>query len=244
MKWYDIAKKKLGLKEIPGSKHNPEIVKMYADVGHAWVKDDETAWCAAFVGSTLKESGYPYLKSLTARDYLKYGISLKTPKEGAIAVLWRGKPTGWQGHVGFVSRFNDKSVWLVGGNQNNQVNETKFSIDKVLGYRWPNETQAQKEVTKIVRKTSTKLSLLHKFRVFGAFLASTIASIFTLDTLNIANEIATGLRGFLAENVILITLGGIALTWFVLKWIEGKSVNDYLNGRYTPSKLEKEETDV
>lgn len=240
MNWYNIAKKKIGTKEIPGSKHNPEVVKMYADVGHSWVKDDETAWCAAFVGSVLKEDKLPYLKTLAARDYLKYGKSLKNPKEGAIAVLWRGSRNSWQGHVGFVSRFSDKYVWLVGGNQNNMVSEQRFSINKVLGYRWPNEVAKQVTVAKEVRKNSTKLSLLHKLRTFGLFLFTTISGIFSLETLGTINEIAAGLRGFLADNVILITLGGIGLTWFVLKWIEGKSINDYINGRYTPSKEAKD----
>lgn len=236
MKWYDVAKKKIGLKEIPGSKHNPEVVKMFADVGHSWVKDDETAWCAAFVGSVLKEAGYPYEKKLNARSYLDYGKKISKPKEGSIAVLWRGKKDSWQGHVGFVSRFNDKYVWLVGGNQNNMVNEQKFPLTRVLGFRWPNEVAKQVSVTKQVRQMSTKLSLMHKLRNFGLFLFTTISGIFSLETLGTLNEIASGLRGFLADNVILLTLGGIGLTWFVLKWIEGKSINDYINGRYTPSK--------
>lgn len=43
----------IGLKEWPGMKHNPTVVAMFADVGHSWVTDDETSWCAAFVGSVL-----------------------------------------------------------------------------------------------------------------------------------------------------------------------------------------------
>lgn len=240
MNWYDIAKKKIGTKEISGSKHSPEVIKMYADVGHAWVKNDETAWCAAFVGSVLRESGLPYLKTLGARDYLKYGNKITNPKEGAIAVLQRGKPTSWQGHVGFVSKWTDKYVWLVGGNQNNMVNETRFPRDRVLGFRWPDEKKKLIEVTKQVRKNSTKLSLLQNIRHIGAFIFTTIAGVFSVDTLVTANEVATGLRGFLTDNMIPITLGGIALTWFILKWVEGKSVNDYMNGRYTPSKEAKD----
>ena len=42
------AYKHLGLTEIRDDANNPEIVAMFADVGHPRVKDDETAWCAAF----------------------------------------------------------------------------------------------------------------------------------------------------------------------------------------------------
>lgn len=244
MNWYNIAKKKIGTKEIPGSKDNPEIVKMFADVGYPYIKDDETAWCAAFVGSVLKESGYPYMHKLNARSYLDYGKKITNPKEGAIAVLWRGKRDGWQGHVGFVSRWTDKYVWLVGGNQSNMVKEQRFSRNRVLAFRWPDEVKKVIEVTKTVRKTSTKLSFLNKIRQVGAFVFTTIAGIFSLDTLVTANEIATQLRSFLQANTIPIVLGGIAIFYFILKWVEGKSVNDYINGRYIPSKMIKENEDV
>lgn len=241
MNWYNIAKNKIGTKEIPGSKHNPEVIKMYADSGNAWVKDDETAWCAAFVGSVLKDAGYPNTGKLNAKSYLNYGKKIKNPKEGAIAVLWRGKPNSWQGHVGFVSRWTDRYVWLVGGNQNNMVNETRFPRNRVLGFRWPDETKRIVEITKTVRKNSTKLSLLQKLRNVGTFIFASIASVFSLDTLGTANDIATSLRGFMQENMILITLGGIAVYWLTMKWVEGKSVNDYINKRYTPSKMIKDE---
>ena len=241
MNWYDIAKSKLGIKEIAGSKHNPEIIKMYADSGNSWVKDDETAWCAAFVGSVLKEAGFPNTGKLNARSYLDYGKKITNPKEGAIAVLWRGKKNSWQGHVGFVSRWTDRYIWLVGGNQNNMVNEQRFPRDRVLGFRWPNEAKKIVEVTKTVRKNSTKLSLLQQVRNFGAFVFTSIAGIFSLDTLGTANDIVTGFKGFLESNAIPLALAGVALFWFILKWVEFKSVEDYREGRYTPSKLQEDE---
>jgi hypothetical protein len=46
---YELACKHYGLKEIRGEEHNPVILKFFKEIGHSWVQDDETAWCAAFV---------------------------------------------------------------------------------------------------------------------------------------------------------------------------------------------------
>ena len=54
--WLKAAYKDLGLKEIRGKKDNPRVVEMFAESGHAWVRDDETAWCAAAVGSLSTRS--------------------------------------------------------------------------------------------------------------------------------------------------------------------------------------------
>lgn len=245
--WLDTAKKYIGTKEVAGASHNATILKMYANVGFPEVKDDETAWCAAFVGSVLKEAGLPYMKSLAARSYLKYGKELKQPKAGAIVVFWRGKPDGWQGHVAFVSHFDDTWVYCVGGNQSNQVNVTKFDRKRVLGYRWPTENVtkvAKQDTKKEVIKASKKLSVLSTIRNFLGWGVGTVGTVFTLDTLNVANSVVAQLQGFLAANAIPVALVSIAVFWLVLKWIEKKSVEDYKEGRYTPSGMSEEVTNV
>jgi len=243
MIWLNNAKKYIGTKEIAGSSHNSTIVKMYKDVGFPEVKDDETAWCAAFVGSVLKEAGYPHMKSLAARSYLKYGKKLSEPKEGAIVVFWRGKPDGWQGHVAFVTRWDDKWVWALGGNQSNAVNEQKFDRKKVLGYRWPVEnatTKITQDPKKEIVKTSKKLSILQTVRNFGGWLIATLGGVFSLDTLGVANTVVEGLKGFITANAIPLSLAAIVIFWLILKWIEKKTVEDYKEGRYTPSGMAEE----
>ena len=49
--WMDFAKALIGVKEIPGTKHNPEILQMWKDLKRSGIKDDETPWCAGFVGA-------------------------------------------------------------------------------------------------------------------------------------------------------------------------------------------------
>lgn len=130
------AYRDLGLKEISGAKHNPRVVEMFAQSGHAWVKDDETAWCAAAVGSWLKAEGLESSGSLAARSYLKWGKATKKPKRGDIVVFKRGG-SSWQGHVAFFLWEKDGRITVLGGNQRNKVSVASYPKAKLLGYRKP-----------------------------------------------------------------------------------------------------------
>lgn len=136
--WLRLALTYDGLREWPGQKHNPKILEWFKAVGHAWVKDDERAWCAAFVGGVLAECSIEGTHKLQARSFLKWGNSLKNPCVGSIVVLWRGKKTGFKGHIGFVvGQDLQGNLMVMGGNQGNQANIRKFKRDRVLGYQWP-----------------------------------------------------------------------------------------------------------
>lgn len=135
---YKIAEAHIGLMEWPGAKHNPEIVKMYEASGHGWVKDDETPWCAAFVGSCLAQAGMKGTGKLDARSYLKWGeeVALDDAEFGDIVVLWRGSRDSWKGHVGFYAGIDvNGNILLVGGNQGNAVSKAGFKRDRLLGVR-------------------------------------------------------------------------------------------------------------
>lgn len=130
-----IALQEYGKTEVVGPGHNGDIVNYFAKSGNSWVKDDETAWCAAFVGYCLETAGYGSTKKLNARSYLSYGRATTAPKLGDIVVFWRGTPNGWEGHVAFyISEIGD-DVHVLGGNQSNQVNISAYPKSKVLGYR-------------------------------------------------------------------------------------------------------------
>jgi len=132
---YELAKAEIGIKEIPGPGHNPKVVTYFSEVGHAWVQDDETAWCAAFVGAMLKRAGLPQTGKLNARSYLDWGKPTDTPQPGDVVILWRGSPDSWKGHVGFFAGFDGPDVKILGGNQSNQVNIQSYDSNRVLGFR-------------------------------------------------------------------------------------------------------------
>ena len=137
-KWMPIAQSYVGTKEIPGSKHNPVILEFFDACENGYVKNDETPWCAAFVGAMLHEAGYMGTNSLAARSYLRWGKACEAPSYGCIVVFKRGN-SSWQGHVAFFIREDEKHVYVLGGNQRNSVNVSRYPKSKVLGYRVPSK---------------------------------------------------------------------------------------------------------
>lgn len=135
--WLKTAAKYLGEKEIKGSQHNPFIIEWWKAI-KSKIIDDETSWCAAFVGGILEETGIMSTRSESARSYNKWGLELDRPAYGSIVVFWRGKPSSWKGHVGFVvGRDQHNNLMVLGGNQKDQVCISSFSALRVLSYRWP-----------------------------------------------------------------------------------------------------------
>ena len=135
--WLAAARRDLGLREIVGSRDEPRIVKFFAEAGHPYVKDDETAWCAAFVNAKLKEAGVAGTGKLNARSFLAWGQPRKTPAPGAIVVFKRGN-SAWQGHVAFYLGDAGDKIVVLGGNQANSVSEARYAKASLLGYRWAN----------------------------------------------------------------------------------------------------------
>lgn len=144
---YDLAKQDLGTWEWKDG-HNPKVVQYFHDVGHEWVKDDETAWCAAFVGAMLKRAGMAHTGKLNARSYTDWGdeVSLDDARPGDVVVFSRGNPDGWQGHVAFYESHDEKHIHVLGGNQGNQVNIKPYGRHRLLAIRRAPETRAPSAV--------------------------------------------------------------------------------------------------
>ncbi len=134
--WLVWAWREFGVHEVAGSGNNSRILEMFEAVGHAAIKDDDVAWCAAFLGACLERSGQASTKSLRARSYLSWGTPIEEPRSGAIAVLSRGSNPAL-GHVGFIVGLSDAHIFLLGGNQSDSVNVAAFEKSRVLSYRWP-----------------------------------------------------------------------------------------------------------
>ena len=99
--------------------------------------EDKVSWCSAFVCWCFESIGIRSTRSAAARSWLKWGVELTTPKRGCVVILWRGKKSGWQGHVGFFIKEDKDNIWILGGNQSDSVNISKYSKKRLLGYRWP-----------------------------------------------------------------------------------------------------------
>lgn len=132
-RWYDKALEFVGQREIKGVKHNPLILKMWAAI-RAPFTDDETPWCAAFVGSCLEAVGIKSTRSPRARSYETWGVPMREGAIGAVLVFSRG--TG-AGHVGFYAGEDNTAYHVLGGNQGDAVNISRLPKSRLVAIRWP-----------------------------------------------------------------------------------------------------------
>ena len=130
-----LAVSQMGVMEKAGEEHNEFILEYFREIGHEWVKEDELAWCGAFVNWVLKLSGYEYTGKLNARSWLEIGEEVKEPQVGDLAIFWRGSKDGIYGHVGFFTKKVGMMITILGGNQNNQVCFGNYQASQLLGYR-------------------------------------------------------------------------------------------------------------
>lgn len=132
--WIERARRYIGTREIKGPKHEPRILGWWKAIKRGGIKDDETPWCAAFVGGVLEESGIASSRFESARSYLEWGTALPAPVYGCVVVFTREGG----GHVGFVvGKDRNGNLMVLGGNQGDAVNIKPFALGRVSGYRWP-----------------------------------------------------------------------------------------------------------
>lgn len=154
MPWLDRAMDLAGTREIAGKRHNPVIMGWAKSQG-IWYPSDETAWCGLFVSHcfhyALPDEPQPS-NPLGARQWLKFGTQCD-PGLGAVLVFYRGKRSGWMGHVGFYVGEDNSAYHVLGGNQANAVNVKRIAKSRLLGARWPRTAGPAK---KIIRKVNAK----------------------------------------------------------------------------------------
>lgn len=132
----EIALSQIGTKETAGKADNPNVLKYFDELGFDGSQlKDETAWCAAFAGWTAKLAGVCYSKRLNARSWLHIGVKTTVPAQGDVVVLWRESRISWKGHVGFFIREHKGWIYVLGGNQNNQVSIKAYPKSRLLEYR-------------------------------------------------------------------------------------------------------------
>lgn len=134
--WLSLARAEIGVKEIHGPNDNPTILDYFKAAAHPEIHDDETPWCAAFVGAMLKRANIKPSGSLAALSYASWGQPLASPILGCVGVKKR-PGAGWVGHVGFVVGANSSTIFLLGGNTQDRVMVAAFARKEFVGFRWP-----------------------------------------------------------------------------------------------------------
>lgn len=156
---YNAAQEYLGLEEYPGARHNPEIVAFAAATGNGWVQDDETPWCASFVGAILAQVGVQGTGRLNARSYVDWGsaVDLDDAQQGDVVVFWRESPTSWKGHVGFYAGVQGDKVLVLGGNQGNKVSLAEYPISRLLTVRRAPQARASAARSTTIQASAAQL---------------------------------------------------------------------------------------
>lgn len=160
--WIEYARSYIGLKEVKGVKHNPELIRMLNAMGtfnreaKAWWRDDETPWCGLFVGYILgAKKRYVVREWYRAKEWASsLMVKLDRPAYGCIAVMDRSGG----GHVGFVVGKDLRgNILVLGGNQSDAVNIAPFDPKRITGYYWPGIFDGNKAVK--MRPTEVRYNL-------------------------------------------------------------------------------------
>ena len=136
---YSIAMRFVGMKEVQGATSNPAILAML-QLDQEWPTGDHVPWCSAFVNYCTWLLDLPRSKSLMARSWLEVGwsIDVEEAARGDIVVLRNEVDDGKSGHVGLFSEsspLDREHVWILGGNQNDEVSISPYPIERILGVR-------------------------------------------------------------------------------------------------------------
>jgi uncharacterized protein (TIGR02594 family) len=137
--WYQAALKEIGVHEIPENR-GPDV-RRYIGLAHCGVEGDP--WCAIFANAMLESVGVKGTRSASSQSFRHSPdfAKLDGPSLGAIAVFWRVSPTAGVGHVGFYAGERGGLVWILGGNEADQVQiEALPKLSPhfgLIGYWWP-----------------------------------------------------------------------------------------------------------
>lgn len=129
-----IAKKEIGVREVPGKGKTNERIEEYHQSTTLKATEDEVPWCASFVGWVLKQAGIKGTGSAAAKSYATFGKKGKG-EVGDIVVFTRKGG----GHVAFLAKpFNplkDTKVYVLGGNQGNAVTYKNYDAKNLIAIR-------------------------------------------------------------------------------------------------------------
>jgi uncharacterized protein (TIGR02594 family) len=163
--WLKVAFKELrdNVMEKPGAGDNPRIVKYLktTNIGRELAKNDETAWCAAFINFCIEEAGLTGTKNASARSWLNFGKPIEKPVRGCIVVFER-PPNPQQGHVGFYLAGSPPQIKILSGNTGPQSNAVMIGNHPkpVLGFRLPEGGLSMADVDDILKKLDNMSRLI------------------------------------------------------------------------------------
>ena len=138
LKFLELAKKELGVHEI--RKCDTARILEYHKATELKAGKDEVPWCSSFANFIVQQVGLKGTRSAAARSWLRWGKKITKPIPGCIVVLDRKDANNPNAaHVTFF-HYAEKAhgvICCIGGNQGDRVKESRYDVEKVLGYRMP-----------------------------------------------------------------------------------------------------------
>lgn len=136
-KWIRVGLGEIGtIEDTRSGQSNPGVEKYHA-ITRAGKADDGVAWCASYAGWCLEMAGVTSTKNKAASSYISYGDACLM-RFGSILVFGKADPDAkGTGHVGFGMGISGKYVYVLGGNQRNEVNISPRLVSTVVAIRWP-----------------------------------------------------------------------------------------------------------
>ncbi len=141
---FSLAQRFIGVDEAQGNSSNPHVLAMLK-LDQDWPDGDHVPWCSAFMNYVAWLLRLPRSKSLRARSWLLVGSSVDVSEATVgfdVVILKRG--SGNQpgpdvidapGHVGFFGGVEGSKVLILGGNQDDSINISRYPTSRILGIR-------------------------------------------------------------------------------------------------------------
>lgn len=153
--WLSQARKKIGLRETPGSANNPVIMAMAKDLGVARMgiaySADSTPWCGLLVGWCVLQAGIePPKICVRAKAWATWQANLRPEVLCPGAVLVFDREGG--GHVGFYNGEDDTHYHVLGGNQSDAINIQRIAKNRCVARRWPRGVPVTGKPVKLTAK--------------------------------------------------------------------------------------------
>ncbi len=141
---FSLAQRFIGVDEIEGNTSNPHILAMLK-LDNEWPEGDHVPWCSAFMNYIAWLLRLPRSKSLRARSWLLVGRSVDLQEASVgfdVVILSRGSGNqpgadviNAPGHVGLFGGLEGSKVLILGGNQADSVNLSRYPKSRILGIR-------------------------------------------------------------------------------------------------------------
>lgn len=136
--WYEELLRRKGLHEV---RDRSALMAWLRSDGKTLGDPARLPWCGDAIQTclalTLPDETQP-VNPYLARNWLKFGVELKTPALGCIVVFWRGSKAGTSGHVGLYAGEDAQGyLHVLGGNQSDAITIARLDKTRLLGMRWP-----------------------------------------------------------------------------------------------------------